>query len=388
VYRWLNRKKIPTRILVIQTAKMGDLVCATPVIHALRDRYPSASISVLANPTMIRILRHDVTINHLLETPRGGFKGLRQKWRLIRLLHEYRFDTVIGLNPALHLWLAPVWAGVTRHAAIVAPQLGRTLRWTLPWLTHTVRHRIDQSIMITYRQLLATLDIPTSDFKKRLIPAPDAATHIDRLIGHVPERRCIGLGIASANALRGLPDELLIHLTTRLLETGYHVILIGGPSDQNLADTIMQSLNLPNLHTHTHTDTHTPESSKSISFWEEKSPARLINAVGKTEMDELVTLMDRLDVFIGIDSGPTHCAEAAGTPLVILFGPTPPAEQYPLDVAAVCLSPVNLDCAPCSFVYKTVSRCRNRCHPNACMRQFSVEQIIQSVRQLIDKINH
>ncbi len=54
-----GRPSAPRRILVIQLAKIGDLLCSTPVFRELKRRHPQAEIHVLADPLNAPLLRLD-----------------------------------------------------------------------------------------------------------------------------------------------------------------------------------------------------------------------------------------------------------------------------------------------------------------------------------------
>jgi ADP-heptose:LPS heptosyltransferase len=53
------------------------------------------------------------------------------------------------------------------------------------------------------------------------------------------------------------------------------------------------------------------------------------NLAGATSLGGLGAIVARLAILIGNDSGPAHIASALGTPSVVLFGPTDPAEWGP-----------------------------------------------------------
>ena len=55
-----------------------------------------------------------------------------------------------------------------------------------------------------------------------------------------------------------------------------------------------------------------------------------IDLTGKTNLRQLVALMERAELVIGNDTGPMHIAAALGRPMVSLFGPTDPDLHRPL----------------------------------------------------------
>ena len=73
---------------------------------------------------------------------------------------------------------------------------------------------------------------------------------------------------------------------------------------------------------------------------------------------QLAAVLERVDLFVGNDSGPGHVAAAVGTPTVSLFGPTNPVVWRPLGPKAEVLASENQDIAsiPVAVVVHTVLR--------------------------------
>lgn len=367
-FLWIIRKLrgLPPikRVLIIQTAKIGDLVSATPVIHAVRHQFPDAYIAVLAQAQCAPVISHDTAINQIFPVSGQPLKGIKQKWQFIKLLRSLQIDTVIDLNPSTAFWLTPVWTGIPRNAAIVPSQMGKSLKLASPWLTQAVVHAPDTHVLSSYRQLLYQLGIPFTGYAKRLTAAPDAQIRIHPFIERLGDRQCVGLGIAAANTLKSIETDQLVDLVVRLRQSGKDVMLLGSNADQAAAQAILDKC-------------------PSVTDGKNDSP-RIINAVGATALDDLVALLQHLDAVIGADSGIIHCAEAAGIPIVDIFGPTPPEEQRPISVNAVCIAPENMACSPCSFTYKTVSKCQNINAPLACMKHLSIERVMAAVDTVLD----
>jgi len=58
-------------------------------------------------------------------------------------------------------------------------------------------------------------------------------------------------------------------------------------------------------------------------------PREAIDLTRRTTLLETAALLAEVDLFVGVDSGPSHLAAAVGTPSVLLFGPTDPAACRP-----------------------------------------------------------
>ena len=97
----------------------------------------------------------------------------------------------------------------------------------------------------------------------------------------------------------------------------------------------------------------------------------LLDQLSLADMAALLTVAD---LFIGIDSGMLHLAEAAGTPSIGLFGPTDPARIFH-DPQSVGL----WHALPCSFCHHRQPRLHHQTgcpHGIACMAQLRPESVL------------
>ena len=54
------------RILIIRLSAIGDVALASPIIHALRQRYPEAHIAWLAEPFVKDLLTHHPELDEVI----------------------------------------------------------------------------------------------------------------------------------------------------------------------------------------------------------------------------------------------------------------------------------------------------------------------------------
>src|SRR4051812_34011471 len=88
-------------ILVRATNWVGDTVMSAPALHALRERFPSARISILARPWVASLYSREPFCDELIpyQAPRG-WKGLGEKWKAAAELRRRKFDCAILLQNA------------------------------------------------------------------------------------------------------------------------------------------------------------------------------------------------------------------------------------------------------------------------------------------------
>lgn len=339
------------RILLIQTAKIGDMLCATPVIAALRAAYPHAELTVLHDPITSRIIAQQPGLRRLAQ-PARAFRGLAGRRALLRLLRDGQYDTVLTLSPNLSFWLAPFWAGAARRWSIVPTWPGRTLAAARACLSDGEAHQPGELVLDTLARLLARHGV-TLGRDKQIHLADSAAAALAAL--HQPAGRAIGLGVSAANKLKELGVPKLVEVCQRLLAASdAHLVLIGSGGDSPLAQAIASQVNSP----------------------------RLIDATGRFQLDELPALLQRLDAYVGVDSGITYLADTVHTPIVTVVGPTDPREQRALGQRVIRIAPVDLPCYPCAFVFATPSRCHTG--TRACIESISAQQIADAALSLLD----
>ena len=81
-----------------------------------------------------------------------------------------------------------------------------------------------------------------------------------------------------------------------------------------------------------------------------------VHSIWPKTVAHLAALLERVDLFVGNDSGPGHVAAAMGTPTISLFGPTNPVIWRPLGPDAAVIASDNQDIAsiPVAVVVRTV----------------------------------
>ena len=139
--------------------------------------------------------------------------------------------------------------------------------------------------------------------------------------------------------------EYLICLCEELGLKDIRVIITGTDQDQVLANMLINSL----------------------------KNTKVINACGKTNINELAVLIKKCQVFISADSSPLHIASAVGTPFIALFGPTDARRHLPPGKNFLVINK-ELHCSPC---YKT------KCRSKKCMLQISPAEVFAAVIKLL-----
>lgn len=348
----------PRRILVIQTAKIGDFVATTPVFRALRARLPEAEIVALLHPVNLPLAQNLDSIDRVMALPQAGFKGWAGKRWLLDQLRE-GYDTVVVLSPNLSTLLVPFWAGVPRRISVLPDRRQGSSRLAWPFLTHGEAHQAGRLFRETALRALAGLGI-ASDESLLALPnevalCPKAVARREALLAGRPGP-LVGLGLGAGNRLKALEPMQLQALAEQILSlTPATLVLIGTAVDREIAANLIASL----------------------------PPERVIDTTDQWRLAELPALLAGLDCFAGVDSGATYIADALGVPVVDFMGPADASDQRPTGRRALIIHSAE-PCAPCSHAFDAPYRCR--LGTRACIGNAPLAQITKAVeRALIER---
>ena len=95
------------RFLLIRTDRVGDTILTFPAVTALRNNYPEAFISFLAQPYTVPLIEQYEGIDLLLSyEPEGRHRGWKGVLKLSHQLRELNFDAAILFYPRPQLAFA------------------------------------------------------------------------------------------------------------------------------------------------------------------------------------------------------------------------------------------------------------------------------------------
>jgi len=307
------------KILVRSVNWIGDAVMTLPAIGLIRDYFPAAEITILANKLVAPVFAHHPWVDRVITfDERGAHKGITGRLRLAAALRKHSFDLAIILPNSFNAASVPWLAGIPLRLGKTGD--GRTLLLTHRFPRALQPAGVHQSQY--YTALLGHFGITggsrpqllaTTESEDRAIAARLAAHGInagDFVLGINP-------GATYGSAKRWYPDRFAVVARTLAAAWGAKVVITGGPGETAIAADIERDL-----------------------------AGNCLNLAGQTTVRELLALIKRCNFFITNDSGPMHLAAAFGVPLVAVFGSTDHATTYPLSDSAVVVRE-SVDCAPC-----------------------------------------
>jgi lipopolysaccharide heptosyltransferase I len=340
---------------VIRLSAIGDVLFALPAVRALRRAHPGARISWLTEDRAASIVELVSEIDECIVFPRRRFvSGLRSPIRFAptladvvrfyRSLRSRRFDVSIDFQSNAKSALAVAAAAAPRRIGFAAKsgrEANHRVQTELVDVPAGVRHRMDKDLA-----LLAPLGIgPSHELDFHLEPT-DAARQAARafwsaLPGAGP-RVVVHPSTSLHGAFKRWSAERFAELCDRLARDEQATIVVShGPGERQLAESVRRRMREPS--------------------WTTPPSCSLI---------DLAALLGEADLVVGGDTGPLHLAEAAGTRVVILFGPKDPDVYGPRLAGSSAVS-ARLECSPC----------RRRACPRAfCLDFVTVDETLAACR--------
>ena len=333
---------IPRNILAIKLRYLGDVLLATPTLHALKVAFPEARLTVLVNRGTDDILRGNPHVDEILPLDRGS---ILQQSRFILDIRRRRFDTVVDLTDGDRAAFLTWISGASVRIGFNAEQ-----RWTGHCYTTVVTggtgaHRIERDLAA-----LAPLGIEARDRIPQIWLGPEDVARVDQLavqLGLAKDRSWVVIQPGARYWFKAWPPQRFAEVADRLHDRfGCQVLVAGSPQEAALTQAVV-----------------------------DHAKSRLLNIAGRSDVRTLAALLKRSMLFVGNDTGAMHIAAAVGAPVVGLFGPSNPVEWGPRGGRAETIYK-GLDCRIC--FHPTCLRGEDN-----CMKLITVEEVMAAaVRQI------
>lgn len=364
LFVWPLGKMIPRnhddsaeKVKVIAIAKflgMGSILRATPMIRALKQKYPRAQyifITTLKNKPLAENIPLFDKLLFIRDTSMANI--FVDTLALIFKLWQYRIDLYFDLE---------VYSGFSAVVTILSLARNRygfyrvSTRFRTAVNTHMLYFNNHQHISKVYLQFARACGIKNMDYKIEKIQLPArSAAELAQWMGRqgISEQTpCLLINPNASDLLleRRWPGHYFAALINALaVHWKNPICLVGSPEERPYVTGLWNSLS---------------EEAKAISF----------NMAGEVSLEAVMALIERAKLMITNDSGLYHIAVSFATPVISLWGPASP-EHY-ADAASgdnIIFYSKEIYCSPCVHITDFAS-CRGN---NVCMKYISPKEVYQ-----------
>jgi len=338
---------VKKHILIIKIAALGDVILATPSLRAIRGKFPASRIKILVDIKYREIFLHSPYIDDIIVCDlKGRDKGITGLLRLAKKLRSENFDIIVDLQNNKKSHLLAFLSCASRRFGYDNGKLSFLMNRKVKdskTPMDPVKHQM---------RLLSTLGIVNADSHLELWPTKEDDEWAENYLkSHWVKKEDKLLALSLGSSPRWLtklwPIENFISLSNKLAsEKGIRVILIGSLADDERTKAFLSRVR-----------------------------CKPINALGKTSIPRLASLIKRCSLLLSSDSAPIHVAASQDVPFVALFGPTDPRRHLPPAKVEHAVIKKDLPCQPCYHSY---------CDRGyVCMRSIDPLEVYEKILKLL-----
>jgi lipopolysaccharide heptosyltransferase I len=348
------------RILIVKPSSLGDVVHTLPLVHAIKRSAPSSYIAWVIQRGFASIIEHDSAVDEIISidipstsdplAPRGVLwhatvATVTALLDLRRRLKEHPYDLVLDLHASFRSGLI---ARLNPHGRRIgfadAKELNTLFQHELVHPDESKLHAVDKNL--AFAKYLRISLIPEDFCVETSREARNQVADFLFAHGVEPSSRVVYANPAARWESKFWYTEGWAELADHFIERARaSVVFAGGSGDVPYIEGIIRRM--------------------------KRTP---VAAAGKLSLVQAVALLERADVYVGVDSGPMHIAAFTGTPVVALFGPTDPAKVGPYGSGHRVIVRQDLDCLACR---------RRSCEDRKCLEGITPALVFEETVSLL-----
>ncbi len=347
------------RIVVAKLLGMGSILQATPLLRALRRRYPHARLTFVTMRSNLELVRRLSWVDEVVTLDDRSIFAMATTTlaavvKLIRRRADLYFDLEVysAFASLLALWaMTRNRIGFYRHSTAFKNGI----------YTHLVFFNTRMPVRRLYLQLGRVAGVPPGEPDEI---GPVEVEEADRAgarhaLASAPNWRSdqpyivVNPNASELLLERRWPGDYVVEAVTRLASLDHQVALIGARDEAPYVEGLCERLS-------------------------EETRRQVVNTAGRLTLGELLALLEGAACVLTNDSGPMHMAFALKRPTVCLFGPANP-EHYGQELDNVKIFYMPVFCSPCLYEADKPP-CQGN---NVCMQRIASGPVIQAVIRLL-----
>ena len=298
------------KILIIQTAFLGDVILATPLIESLSSTFPSAQIDFLLKKGNEALLDEHPKLRRVLIFDKANKR--KSLLNLTQEIREEKYDLVLNLHRFASSGLITIFSGARETRGFSKNPFSFLFSKRFKHSVNNGQHEVDRNLS------LITDLVEKPQRRPQLYPNQADLDFVTQW----KNEPYYCLAPASVWFTKQAPPAVWQYVMEKFDEEGVRFYLLGGPNDYELCESIKLISQRNNVH----------------------------NLAGKLSLMQSAALMkDAKRNFVN-DSGPLHIASAGNAPVSAFFCSTIPEFGFgPLSDDSSVIEVKNLACRPCGL---------------------------------------
>ena len=299
------------KFLIIQTAFIGDVILATPIIEKLHTFYPESQIDFLLRKGNENLLKNHPYVSNILIWDKKKDKK-KNLFRILKLIRGNKYDYVINLQRFAS-------TGIITAFSRGKIKVGFNKNPFSFLFTRKIKHEIGNGQHEVERNIKLISEITDeSIYKPKLYPSDEDY----KIVSEYKMSPYMCIAPTSVWFTKQFPEDKWIELIDKI-EPKYHIYLIGGPDDRGACESIISKCNR----------------------------SKVSNLCGDLSFLQTSALIANATMNFVNDSAPMHMASAMNAPTTAIYCSTVPEFGFgPLsENSKIIESTEDLGCRPCGL---------------------------------------
>ena len=312
------------KVLIIQTAFIGDVILATPIISELSRIYPTIQIDMLVRKGNEALLINQPNVNEIF-TLNKKEKKIPQLFQFITRFRKEKYDEIINLHRFASTGIITAFSGAKKTIGFNKNPFSFCYSISIKHSLYNQSHEVERNLMCIAHHNAKKI------VKPQLFPSESNYNKIKQY----QSQSYYCLAPSSVWFTKQLPIHKWVELVNILGKKGT-VYLLGGPDDRELCNKIINN----------------------------SSVTKTINLAGNLSFLESAALMQSAERNYVNDSGPLHICSAMNAKVTAFFCSTTPKFGFgPLsEDSKIIENQENLSCKPCGIHgHKTCPKAHFKC---------------------------
>ena len=302
---------VPNKILVIQTAFIGDVILATALLEKLHSHLPKTQIDFLVRKGNQSLVENHPYINEIIiwDKQESKYKSLFQ---LLKKIRQSNYDVIVNTQRFGATGMLTALSGSPIKLGFAKNPFSWSFTSSMPHEIGNGTHEVERNQKLIES---VTNAIPS---KPKLYPS---RADFDKIESYSKDS-FITISPSSVWFTKQYPESKWIEFVNQIPES-FTIYLLGGPGDTD----------------------------KNQSLISKSSSNNLENLAGNLSLLQSAALMSKATMNYVNDSGPLHLCSAMNAPVTAIFCSTVPSFGFtPLaDINHIVETTKELDCRPCGL---------------------------------------
>ncbi|MBN1638925.1 MAG: glycosyltransferase family 9 protein [Ignavibacteriales bacterium] len=336
------------KILIIQTAFIGDAILTLPLVQKINEIYSNITIDVLTIQQNSLIFESSPFVNNvIIFNKRKEHKSIIKTIKLAKKLKSNNYTKVISphrsFRTSLIVWALKVKNSVGFDISSMSFVYKKIVKYRLDY--HEVQR--DLSLLENDDLIKNWKILPVIKTERKILEK------IQLFVKSITNRKIIAIAPASVWFTKTYPKDYFVKIINELIAKGFFIVLIGGENDKKYCCGIKNLYN-----------------------------DNIISTAGDFNIIETIELFKYCELLVCNDSAPTHMAMCANIPVLTIYcSTTPNFGFYPYNERSQYLSYEDLECKPCGI------HGHKKCPIKTfrCAHLLSPQKIITYIHQMLNR---